>query len=296
VAGSTEKRHVVLGYQIRRLVNAARDGRPEDVQAMVVALSRRNRLLAPLVFAVDAVAMLFEGVRLLATNWRLTLIQVLPAMWIWAAMIDLKAHALHGKSFHIIHGVLLLVLVLIVVLLTALAYFLNAVFAFAISADGPPVIRPAVATAREHLRVVLGFGAVVGIALAFSTLITPRWGSLWFVMTLSIVIGIMMVSYVAVPGRLIGIQKQAPMSRRDSITAAAVGGALGAVVCSPPYLLGRIGLILLGSRTFFVFGVLLLVIGFVLEAAATSAVKTIKVSAKIVASRSSDQAEAAPQP
>ena len=23
-------------------------------------------------------------------------------MWIWAAMIDLKAHVLHGKSFHVL--------------------------------------------------------------------------------------------------------------------------------------------------------------------------------------------------
>ena len=25
-------------------------------------------------------------------------------MWIWAAMIDLKAHVLHGKSFHVLTG------------------------------------------------------------------------------------------------------------------------------------------------------------------------------------------------
>jgi hypothetical protein len=34
--------------------------------------------------------MLFDGVKLLFTNWRFTLIQVLPVMWIWAAMLDLK--------------------------------------------------------------------------------------------------------------------------------------------------------------------------------------------------------------
>ena len=49
-------------------------------------------------------AMLFEGLKLLFSNWRLTLIQVLPAMWIWAAMVDLKAHVLHGKSLHELRG------------------------------------------------------------------------------------------------------------------------------------------------------------------------------------------------
>jgi hypothetical protein len=34
-----------------------------------------------------------EGI-LLLTNWRLTLVQVLPTMWVWLAMCDLKAHVL----------------------------------------------------------------------------------------------------------------------------------------------------------------------------------------------------------
>jgi hypothetical protein len=40
----------------------------------------------------------FNGLKLLFSNWRLTLVQILPAMWIWLAMFDLKEHALHGKS------------------------------------------------------------------------------------------------------------------------------------------------------------------------------------------------------
>jgi hypothetical protein len=295
VAGKTETRRAVLGRRIGRLVGATREGRAEDVQEMVFDLSRRHPILAPLLFAVDALVMLFEGVKLLATNWRLTLVQVLPAMWIWAAMLDLKTHALRGRSFHVIHGWVLLAAVLVVVAITAMAYFLNAVFAFAITADGPPTIAPAIQKAREHKRVVFGFGAAVGVALGFSTLVTPRWGTLWFAVTLSIVIGVMMISYVAVPGRLIGAPKEANVSRRDSLTAAAIGGALGAVVCSPPYLLGRIGLLMIGTRALFVLGVLLLVIGFVLEAAATSAVKTIKVSAKLVAARQSETPGAEPQ-
>ena len=42
--------------------------------------------------------MLLEGLRLLISNWRLTLIQVLPAVWIWLALYDLKAHVLHGQG------------------------------------------------------------------------------------------------------------------------------------------------------------------------------------------------------
>jgi hypothetical protein len=295
MAETTEPRRTSFVRQVRLVITAARDGRAEDFQAIVVEFSERHRYLTPLLFAVDALAMLFEGVKLLATNWRLTLIQVLPAMWIWAAMIDLKAHVLHGRSFHVVRGPLLVVLALVVIALTAFGYFLNAVFAFAISMDGPPKISAAFAKARLHWRSVWGFGCAVGGALAFSTLITTRWGRPWFTISLSIVIGLMMVSYVAVPARLIGIPTGgAPTgkSRRDTLTAAAVGGALGAVVCSPPYLLARLGLVLLGSSRWFLLGVALLVIGLVLYAGATSAVKTIKVSAKIVAKQHSDVIEA----
>ncbi len=87
--------------------------------------------------------MLFDGVELLVTNWRLTLVQVLPAMWIWLAMRDLKARVLRGKSFHLVHGPVVILLVLAVAAITAACFFLNAVFAFAIARPGPPVIRPA---------------------------------------------------------------------------------------------------------------------------------------------------------
>ena len=64
-----------------------------------------------------------------------------------------------------------------------------------------------------------------------------------------------------------------------------VGGAIGAVVCTPPYVLGRIGLIMLGSHALFVPGVILMVIGLTLQAGATGAVNAVKMSAKLVSGR-----------
>jgi hypothetical protein len=96
-------RHVTRA-QIERFIQAVRDSDRAAVDETIMRLSRSRPWLAPLALAVGAFAMLFEGVKLLLTNWRLTLIQVLPAMWIWAAMLDLKAHVLHGKSFHVLTG------------------------------------------------------------------------------------------------------------------------------------------------------------------------------------------------
>ncbi len=275
------QRRVAARAQAGRLIQAVRDGDYAVVQEAVLQLSASRRIFAPLALTVGAFAMLFEGVKLLFSNWRLTLIQVLPAMWIWLAMLDLKAHVLHGKNYHVFEGPVLIPIVLGIAAITAASFFLNAVFAFAISSPGGPAIRPAFAQARSHLVVVLGSGGVVGIGLGVSTVVFVRWGLWWFALWLSIIIGVMMICYVAVPARLIGMKTT--YSKRDKLTATVVGGAIGAVVCTPPYLLGRIGLIMLGSRVLLIPGIILIAVGLTLQAGASGAVKAVKMSAKLVA-------------
>jgi uncharacterized membrane protein len=279
-------RRRITRAQVVRFIQAIRDSDQATVNEMVLRLSRARPWLAPLAFAVGAFAMLFDGVKLLLTNWRLTLIQVLPAMWIWAAMYDLKAHVLRGKSFHELTGPTVVIpLIIGVAVVTAAAFYLNAVFAFAIVQPGRPQIRPAFTQARAHLLVVLGSGAVVGVLLGLATVVVTRWGVFWFGFSLSIVVGIMMVCYVAIPSRLIGMK--ATVSRRDKLAASLVGGAVGAVVCTPPYALGRVGLLMLGSSTsaIFILGVIFFTVGLTLQAGATGAVKTVKMSAKLVSGR-----------
>jgi hypothetical protein len=269
-----------LSARVRQFIDAVRDSDRAAVEEAVVRLSRSRRWLAPLALAVGALTMLFDGVKLLFTNWRLSLVQILPAMWIWAAMLDLKAHLLHGKSFHVLTGPIVIPIVLAVAVITAAGFFLNAVFAFAIAGEGPPAIRPAFAQARSHLAVVLGWGAAVGICLGLATVVFVRWGLFWFGLSLSIVVAVMMVCYVAVPARLVGVKTTS--SKRDKLTAAAVGSAIGGVVCTPPYVLGRVGLLMLGSHTLFIAGCVVLAIGVTLQAGATGAVKAVKMSAKLV--------------
>jgi hypothetical protein len=70
-------------------------------------------------------------------------------------------------------------------------------------------------------------------------------------------------------------------SRRDRLSASIVGSALGAVVSTPAYLLGRIGLLMLGSPFLRFPGLLIFLLGFTLQAGATSAVKAVKMGAKL---------------
>jgi hypothetical protein len=268
-----------LSARVGSLVRAIESSDEARIEEAVLRLSRSRRVFAPLAFAIGAFALLFDGLRLLVTNWRLTVVQVLPAVWIWLAMADLKAHVLHGHSFTVLRGPVLIPIALAIVAITIACFFLNAVFAFAITRPGAPEIRPAVAQARRHVTPIVISGALVGLLLALSTTVITRWGRPWFTLSLGIVIGLMMVSYVAVPARLIGVKPT--YSKRDKLMTTLVGGALGVTVSLPPYVLGRVGLLMLGSRALLIPGIVLVALGVTLQAGATGAVRAIKMSVSL---------------
>jgi uncharacterized membrane protein len=267
------------GERLSAVGRGVREGNEAEIARAVEELSRRHRLLAPLALVVGGVALLFGGLRILFSNWRLTLIQIPPAMWIWAAMYDLRAHLLHDRTWHAVRGALVIPIIAGVIAVTIACFFLNAVFAFAISQEGRPEVRPATGEARRHLRTIATSGGIVGLALGLTVTVVTRAQPPWFSLCLSAVIGVMMVAYVAVPARLIGVRQGG--SRRDRLSASIVGSALGAVVSTPAYLLGRIGLLMLGSPFLRFPGLLVFLIGFTLQAGATSAVKAVKMGAKL---------------
>ena len=131
-----------LAERTAALIRAIRDGDDRMVEDAVRALSQSRRIFAPLAFAVGAFVMLFDGVKLLVFNWRLTLVQLLPAMWIWIAMFDLKAHAFRGKSLEVLSGPVLILSIVAIAAITAASFFLNAVFVFAIARPPRPKSDP----------------------------------------------------------------------------------------------------------------------------------------------------------
>ena len=271
--------------RIRALARAVESSDESAIEDAVLRLSGRRRIFRPLAFCVGAFALLLDGLRLLISNWRLTLVQILPALWIWLAMANLRAHLLHDRTFDSLYGPILIPIILAIVAITCASFFLNAVFAFAINGPGRPEIKPAVAEARRHLVPLVGWGTAVGLALGFSTTVVTRWGSPWFALSLGIVVGVMMVCYVAVPARLIGATPT--QSRREKLVTSAVGGLLGATVSAPPYLLGRLGLLMIGSNALRIPGVILFAVGVTLQAGATGAVRAIKMSVKLTGQRAS---------
>jgi hypothetical protein len=132
--------------------------------------------------------------------------------------------------------------------------------------------------------------AAVGLLLGLSAVVVDRGSAIWFAICMSIAIGIMTVCYVAVPSRLIGTTPT--RSRRDRLAASAIGVAIGAVVCAPPYVIARIGILMLGSSLLHIPGLLVLSFGVILHAGATGAIRAIKMSAKLIAGRSTPAATA----
>ena len=278
-AAGLKQRSAVVSTRIGALVRAIEENDESRIEEAILRLSRSRRVFAPLAFAIGAFALLFDGLRLIVSNWRLMLVQILPAMWIWLAMADLKLHVLHGRSLREIDGAILIPINLLIVAITAASFFLNAVFAFAIARPRPHEIRPAAAQAWRQRATILISGAVVGVLLGLSTTVVTRWGGRWFVLSLGVVVGLMMLCYVAVPSRLIGVKPT--HSKRDKLMTTVVGGVLGATVCAPPYLLGRVGLLMLGSSILRFPGIVLLALGVTLQAGATGAVRAIKMSTKL---------------
>jgi hypothetical protein len=266
--------------EVRRILRGIKDGNETDLHAALQSHQGRRNLYFLLTLTVGALIMLLQGLKLLFVNWRLSLLQVLPAMWIWAAMFYFKVHFFRGREFRLWYGPGAMLSILAIMLITIASLYLNAVFAFAIAAPGHPEIRPAFRLAKTYLPATAAIGAVLGLALGVSVVVVPRWGHFWFALSLGIVIGLEMVIYVALPSRLIGITPGG--TRRDKLAASVVGGAIGACICTPPYAVGRVGIILLGSGTWFPLGVVMVAVGFGLQAGATGAVKAVKMSAKFL--------------
>jgi hypothetical protein len=256
----------------------------ESMVEEVLRLSRRRRLFAPLAYTVGAFAMLIQGLRRLLANWWLIPVEILPAIWLWFAMFDLRQHVLRGESFFTAHEEALIPIALLIVVITIVALFLNVVFAFAVAQHGKPSIRPAFAEARARSVTILATGAIVGTLLAVSATVGARWQAPWFTLALGASVGLMMVVYLSLPGRLLRLKRIS--SRRDRLTASALGGLLATVVSTPSYLISRLGILMLGSSILVIPGYLVLTLGVVLQAGGTGAVRAIRMSGALVHSKS----------
>jgi hypothetical protein len=200
------------------MVGAIADVDPQAMEAAARQLGESRRMLAPVAWAAGTIVLLIRGVKLLVLNWRLVVIQLVPALWVWLAMWDLKRHLLHGSHFLQLSLLERLVLAAVVVAFSMAAFWCNTVFAFAIDGPPPPRIAPAVRQAQRRWPTILLSGVVVGGALAAAVITVPRFLGVWlFSFILAAVLGVMLVSFVAVPARIVGARKAEKLPPKEAL-------------------------------------------------------------------------------
>ena len=104
--------------RIGEFVDAIKEADETKIEAAVVRLSESHVLLRPLALAISAFVLLFDSLRLILGNWRLLLIQLLPAIWIWLAMGVLRAYVLYDQDLDEIYGLQIVPVFLIVIAIT----------------------------------------------------------------------------------------------------------------------------------------------------------------------------------
>jgi len=285
-AEAHDARRGKLRAQLERIVHFARvvaDADADEIEAAAQKFGESRRYLAPVAWAAGALVLVIRGIKLLILNWRLTLIQVIPALWVWLVLWDLKAHTLRAVPFRDITVGGMILLVILSVGLSIAAFWCNTVFGFAIDGEKPR-IAPAARQANAHLGIILAAGGAIGLLLAFAAIVVPRLGSTWlYAAALGAVWSVMLISFVAVPARIIGAKRQ-KLPPRQAVGSWATGGALSAVAMTPGFLLDRIGLILLTQPGWDILGLLMLSAGTALYAAGMSSVRAVKLSMKLVTS------------
>ncbi len=246
----------------------------------VLRLSGSRRLFAPLAYLVGAFAMLLEGLRRLLHDWRVIPIEVLPAVWLWLAMYDLRLQVLRGSSYHSAHEGELVAIGALIVGVTVAALFLNVVFAFAVADERTLSLSASLRAACAKGRTIVLVGLVVGLLLALSVTAGPQLSHRLFILSLGASVGLLMIVYLSLPSRLLGVDVRRP--RRDRLAASAIGATLSLLVTAPFYVISRVGILMLGSTVLAIPGYLVLTIGVLFQAGGVGAVRAIRMSSALV--------------
>jgi hypothetical protein len=258
-----------------RATAAVRSTDPASVETALKDLGGRRRWLAPLVYAAGTVAVVFDGVLLLLRNWRLTLLQLFPAVWIWVMTWNMKHHFLSKSTFS---PSVVIAVAVGVVLAAQVAYWCNGTFAYTMAQVATGDIRAGFAEARSHWRLIGGLALLTGGVQAGIWLLMPRLQADWLWVALLVMFVVQVYLFIAIPCWLLGVRKTG--SRRERTTQSVTTGVLSGLAAMPGFLLNRIGWLLLGGGLWIV-GAVLVAIGAVLHVTASSSVRVVKLSLRL---------------
>ena len=266
--------------RLLEVVRAVADTDPEQIETTARNLGRSRRYLAPIGWVAGMLVLVVRGLGLLLSNWRLLLIELVPATWVWLTMWDLHRQKLHNVPLQDPTLTELLVAVAIASVTGIAALWCNSVFGFAITHDRPS-IRRAIEQLRPFRRRVVAAGFLMGavVTLGFTVIpeLKPQWLYYGF---LGGMYGIMLTALVVLPAWVIGIPRKR-FGPVETVQRWVTGWVLGAVAMGPGFIVARVGGLLLEVRGLEVLGYVMITVGAILYAAGLSCLKAITLSMKL---------------
>jgi hypothetical protein len=268
--------------QLRILRQAAVVADPADVTQRLRAAGGRSRLTLPLAFAGHALEAVVRGVLLLAGNWRLMLVELVPAVWIGAITWDWRAHVTGRVELVEVHGWVAVGIAAFVVAMNLLAYWCNAVFAFTLTQGAHIDLRAAFRDARERARIVNAWAISIGVLHAGVAVFAVRWSLSGYAVALGSIAVVQMYALVALPAALAGLPRKRKGPLRERVSSAAITATLAGIAAVPGFGLNRLAVVLIGLGLPFV-GALVLAVAIVLQIAATSSAGAVKLATRLTA-------------
>jgi len=217
----------------------------------------------------------FDGVLLLIRNWRLTLLQLVPALWISGMTWNLRHHVFANPD--ITTGISILAAVGMLLVAQA-AYWCNATFAYTLVQDSTTDFGAAFRDTRPHWRLIGGLALLTGCLQAVIWLLVPHVQPRLLAAALLAMYVVQVYLFIAIPSWLLGVRKTG--TRRERTIQTMTTGVLSGVASTPGFLFNRIGLLLLGGSLWIV-GVVLVAIAAVLHVTASSSVRVVKMSLRL---------------
>ncbi len=278
--GRSEPRLTSARTRVLGLVRAVADADPVQIETTARRLGSSRRYLAPVAWVAGMLVLVVRGLKLLVSNWRLLLLELVPAIWVWLVMWDLHRQKLRNVPLGDPSLTEVLVAVGAASLAGVAALWCNSVFGFAITHERPQIMR-AIRQTRPFRRRIVAAGILMGVVVTLGFAVIPRVQPEWvYYGFLGGMYGIMLTALVVLPAWVIGIRRT-HFGPVQTVQRWVTGWALGAVAMTPGFVVARTGGLLLEQRGLEWVGYVLITVGAVLYAAGLSSVKAVTLSMKL---------------
>lgn len=252
----------------------------DELLAAIGRLKVGRVLAGPLAFAAGAFLLVIHSVLLLFGNWRLILVELVPAIWIATVLWDWRYHVLYGHRLAELQGGWTILAAAFVVSATIVSYACNVVFAF-VATGQEHTVRDGFRRALRCRRPILSAGLAVGALHAWVAVRGPIRGVGTFALGLGLVALANLYLYSALPAHALGIGRQRA-NTKELVGKTVALGAVSLAVSTPGITLAFLGRMLLGISALRILGFLVVAVAVLLQIVAASSSRAVSMSTKVV--------------